>query len=250
MKFLATVETVGLMFLALGNNIVGGKCWIFQIDKPILTFELIASSLIHREKHIAAYHPDAFQTVLNSASELFAIQVVGAATSLDQLKFLCQAASSLSSRLQSGNYNTTLIQTVICNAAGSKTLPSVDEIKTFTTEIATQLWIIQTIGAVQGKLGVKKLSHLINESAASSIGLVGPLAKTDVRAAAAVAEKVARSGQPAQVNLTALLDNSFAPVSKPILPFVPIKLPITHKGDFVNKSHPDHKPHFNSTKVA
>lgn len=250
MKFLATVKTAGLMFLALGTNFVGGKCRNFGIDKPILTFELIAASLIHREKDIAAYHPDAFLTVLNSASELFAIQVVGAATSLDQLKFLCQAASSLSPRLQSGNYNTTLIQTVICNAAGAKTLPSVDEIKGYTVEISTQLWIIQTIGAVQGKLGVKKLSHLINESAASSIGLVGGLAKKDVRAVAAVADKVARSGQPAQFSLTAVLDNSFAPISKPILPFVPIKVPVAQKAHFVHKPHLVHKPHFNSTKAA
>lgn len=184
---------------------------------------LKATSGINRGKTIAAYGPGAIQSVLDSSSQLFAIQVVGAATSIDQLKYLCRVFPSFSSRLKSADFNAALIQKTICNASSGKAIPSPDEIKTFTAEISTEIWIIQAIGAVESEWGVKKLSQLINGSAASRIGLVGSLAKKDVCAAADVTHKVSRSHQPAQFNLTTLLENSFAPVSKVVLPFVPIK---------------------------
>lgn len=187
-----------------------------------MTFMLKAIS-VQRDTTIAAYRPDAIQSVLETASELFAIQIVGSATSLDQLKVLCEAFPSSSSRLQAGHYDISLIQKIICAAAGGKVIPSLDEITALTVEVSSEIWIIQAIGAVQGKSGVKKLCELINVSAASAVGLQGDLVKKDVCAAAAVAEKVAKSCQPAQVTLTAPLVNSLAPVSTVVLPFVPTK---------------------------
>lgn len=221
MKFLAIVETVGLMFLALATNVMGGMLHNLSTDKSTLIFEPKAASLAQRDTTIAAYRPDAIQGVLETASELFAVQIVGAATSLDQLKFLCHVFPLTSSRLQAGSYDTALIQKILCAAADAKALPSLDEIVALTAEISTEIWIIQAIGAVQGESGVKKLCDLINVSAASAVGLQGDLVKKTVCDAAAVADKVASSGQPAEATLTAPLVNSIAPVSTVVLPFVP-----------------------------
>lgn len=224
MKLLATVETIGLMFLGLATNVVSGLCHNLSIDKPMLTFELIAGSFIHRNSTnttIAAYRPDAIQSVLETASELFAIQIVGAATSLDQLKLQCEVFSSSSARLQSSGYDTALIQKIICTAAGGIAIPSLDEIVTLIAVLSSEIWIIQAIGAVQSKSGVKKLCDMINVSSAFAIGLQGNLVKEDVCAAAAVVDKVAKSGQPAQVTLIADIDDPLAPVTKIVLPLVP-----------------------------
>ena len=223
MKLLATVETIGLMFLALATNVVSSMCQKLSIDTPLLTFELKAGSVIQRDTTIAAYRPDAIQSVLETASQLFAVQIVGAATSLDQLKLHCEVFSSSSARLQSSGYDTALIQKIICAAAGRKTIPSLGEIRDLTAELSSEIWIIQAIGAVQSKSGVKKLCDMINVSAALVVGLQGDLVKKDVCAAAAVADKVANSGQPAQVTLTAPIKDSLAPMTKIVLPFVPTK---------------------------
>lgn len=45
MKFLATVETVGLMLLTLAANVVDGMCPNILIDKPILIFDRAHSYL-------------------------------------------------------------------------------------------------------------------------------------------------------------------------------------------------------------
>lgn len=224
MKLLAIVETVCLMFFALKASFVGGMCHQLLIDRPLLIFELKAASANpRRHRLIAAYGPGAKQGALEVASELFAVQIVGAATSLDELKFLCQALPSNSTRLQSQKYDVALVQKIVCAAADAKVIPSQDEIVALTTEISTEIWIVSAIGAVQGKSGVKKLCDLINVPAASAIGLQGVLVKKSICAAAAVAHKVERSGRPAQFTLTAPLVNSIAPVSKVALPLVPIK---------------------------
>lgn len=194
---------------------------MIPIEKPTLTFELKATTVIHRNITIAAYHPDAIQNVLNSASGLFAIQVVGAATSLDQLKYLCQVFPSMASRMQSGNYNTALIQKIICTAAGGNNIPSIDQIKNLTVELSTRIWTIQAIGAVEGSSGVKKLYQLINPRAASAIGLLGNVVKKDMRTAATVAGKVAHFCKPAQANLTIVPQSYFAPAFNMVLPFIP-----------------------------
>ncbi|MCJ1463744.1 hypothetical protein MMC07_002353 [Pseudocyphellaria aurata] len=220
MKFPATVETVGLMIIALAANVVGTPSVVR--NKP--------TSVLHKNDAIAAYGPHAIQALFDTASELFAIQVVGLATSLDQLKSLCQAATSFTPRIESEYYNSTLIQNVICTAAGETALPSVEEIKRLTVEIVTDLWVIQSIGAVQGKSGIKHLFHLINPAAASTIGLNGHVAKNNLRAAAYVADFVAHSRNPGQVKLAPSLKNStFAPVFEAVLPFIPVKEHHQHK---------------------
>ena len=221
MKLLATVETIGLMFLGLATNVVSSMCHNLSVDKSMLTFELKAGSIVQRNTIIAAYRPDAIQSVLETASQLFAVQIVGAATSLDQLRLQCEIFSSSSARLQTSGYDTALIQKIICTAAGGNAIPSLDEIVSLIDELSSEIWIIQAIGAVQSKSGIKKLCDMINVSAAFAIGLQGNLVKEDVCAAAAVADTVAKSGSPAQVTLIAPIEDSLTPVTKIVLPFVP-----------------------------
>ena len=154
------------------------------------------------------------------ASELLAIQIVGAATSLEQLKILCDIDLTASSRLNVESYNTGLIHEIFCAAADAETVPPQEEITALTTEKSTEIWIIQAIGAVTGKSGVQKLCNLINVNAASAVGLNGDLVKKTVCNAAAVANEVASSGEQANAILSAPAVYSIAPVSTVVLPFV------------------------------
>ncbi|MCJ1430083.1 hypothetical protein MMC29_007998 [Sticta canariensis] len=221
MKFVAAFETIGLMFLALAPNVVGGWYPDFQLTSHLITYELKATPVTHRNVTIAGCHPDAIHNVLDSASGLLAVQVVGAATSLDQLKYLCQIFPTISSRLQSGEYNITLIQKIVCTAAGGKAIPSMDEIKALTAALSTKIWTIQAIGAVEGRSGLKKLFKLINPRAASAVGLVSGLVKKDVHTAAAVAGKVAHFAKPAHANLTTIPPTDFTPTFESVLSFIP-----------------------------
>lgn len=96
-----------------------------------------------------------------------------------------------------------------------------DQIRQLTIEISTFIWIVQAIGAVQGH--VQNLCDIINVAGASAIALQGNLVKKDICAAAAVANKVGSSSKPAALTLTVPTVASIAPVSRIVLPFVPVK---------------------------
>lgn len=116
------------------------------------------------------------------------------------------------------------MQKIICDAAAGTKIPDLSEITAITIELSSEIWIIQAIGAVQGKSGVKTLCGLINIAAAQAIGLEGDFVKQKVCGAATVAEKVASADQPGQYTITADLVDSIAPVSTVALPFVPTKV--------------------------
>lgn len=146
------------------------------------------------------------------------MQIVGAATSQDQLRFLCKSFSY--TRLANQFYNVTLMQQIICAGSEPADLTPLPLIRTLTTEVSTEIWIVQAIGAVQGN--IQKLCDIINVAAASAIGLLGDLVKKDVCAAAAVASNVARVGGTKAVTLTAPVATSIAPLSELTLPFVKV----------------------------
>lgn len=172
---------------------------------------------------IPALRADAIQSVLTLASELYAVQLTGSVSASNQLKFLCRDYVPISSsRLQPLGYDIGLIKNILCAAAAGYALPPLELILALTKEISTEIWIVQAIGAVTGHDGVQKLCDLINVEAADAIGLVGDLVKKDVCAAAGVANKVSASKKAESVTLTAPIVKPIAPVSKIVLPFVPV----------------------------
>ena len=105
--------------------------------------------------------------MLNNASILFANQLVGAATSLNELVLLCDHFDT--SRLATQGYNVTLIKDRICAASELPTLQSNSEISDLTSFYSTEIWIAQLITAVLGDTFL--LCDFINVPAADSVGL-------------------------------------------------------------------------------
>lgn len=175
-----------------------------------------AARSLYQLQREAGYQAGTIEVVAQLVSELVAVQIVGAATSQDQLRFLCDSFSY--ARLAGQFYNVTLMQNIICAGAKPTDLTPLPLIRNLTTEASTEIWIVQAIGAVQGN--VAKLCEIIDVDAATAIGLTGSLVKKDVCAAAAVASKVAKSGGTTAVTLTAPLVTSIAPLSELTLPFV------------------------------
>lgn len=164
----------------------------------------------------AGYQAGTIEVVAQLVSELVAVQIVGAATSQDQLRYLCNSFSY--ERLKNQFYNVTLMQEIICAGSKPADLTPLPLIRTLTTQVSTDIWIVQAIGAVQGN--VQKLCDIIDVTAATAIGLLGDLVKKNVCAAAAVASKVAKVGGTKTVTLTAPVVTSIAPLSELTLPFV------------------------------
>ncbi|MCJ1468753.1 hypothetical protein MMC07_007383 [Pseudocyphellaria aurata] len=213
MKFPAHVGTVGLMSLAFMTSVMGSY--------KIADVGAQAAPIVQRDTTIAAYEPDTIERVLATASELLAAQIVGAADSILTLQTVCQFFPVFTSRLNSQGYDTALMQQIICDSAAGTDVPSLSEVQAVTIELSSEIWIIQAIGAVQGKSGVKKLCNLINNAAASAIGLAGDFVKQNVCGAATVAEQVASADQPEQYTITDPIVNTIAPVSTVVLPFTP-----------------------------
>ena len=69
------------------------------------------------------------QGVLEYATETLTAQIIGAATSVDQLKTLCKNADALDSRLAQEGYNTTYMKAAVCAASKQSALASNDDIR-------------------------------------------------------------------------------------------------------------------------
>ena len=106
---------------------------------------------------------------------------------------------------------------IVCAGSKPADLTPLPLIRNLTTEVSTEIWILQAIGAVQGN--VQKLCDILDPVAASKIGLLGDLVKKDVCAAAAVASQVAKSGGTTAVTLTNPQVTSIAPLSELTLSF-------------------------------
>lgn len=146
------------------------------------------------------------------------MQAVGAATSQAQLRYLCNNFSF--DRLNAQFYNVTLVKQIICAGSKPDELTLLPLIRTLTTQVSTDVWIVQAIGAVEGNL--QKLCDIIDPVAASKIGLLGDLVKHDICAAAQVASKVARQGGTSAVTITAPVVTDIAPLSTLQLFFAPV----------------------------
>ncbi|MCJ1264178.1 hypothetical protein MMC22_004049 [Lobaria immixta] len=214
MKFRSILEAAGLLFLASGISVMASP--VEEVNDVLE--DSVAARSLNRLKQEAGYQSGTIEVVAQLVSELVAVQIVGAATSQDQLHFLCNSFSY--SRLAGQFYNVTLMQNIICAGAKPTSLTPLPLIRNLTTEVSTEIWIVQAIGAVQGNIA--KLCEIIDVDAATAIGLTGTLVKKDVCAAAAVASKVAKSGGTTAVTLTAPLVTSIAPLSELTLPFVQV----------------------------
>lgn len=220
MKILETVVTVGLMFLSFITNVIKGMCPTFAIEKPILIFELkdasdIKPDTVKPDMITPNYNLENVRSLLGAVLPLFVIQTADAATSDDQLNFLYQVFPS--SLLEP---DTALLEEILCTAVSGKSIILLDEIKAPNIEDSTRIWFIQAVDVFTSKPWVKMLCHLIKVSDDMANRRQGNLDKKDVCTAAAGADTITISGQPARVFLTGL-ENPPAPVPNVALPFVP-----------------------------
>ena len=217
---------------------------------PTLTPPSLAPAQFYSPKagSTAAYVNGTIETVAQLASELVSVQIVGFAEEQSQLQFLCDSFSL--TRLAQQFYNVTLVREIICAgaAAGKKGgngvvngLEPLSLIRNLSTLVSTQIWIVQAIGAVQGvsfflfllyfrycldhtsaeyrKQNVDLLCKIIDPVAAAKIGLSGDLVKTNVCAAAKVANAVKKSGRTQAVTLNSPQVTDIAPLDKLTLSF-------------------------------
>ncbi|KAL9608961.1 MAG: hypothetical protein Q9167_006228 [Letrouitia subvulpina] len=103
--------------------------------------------------------PATLLPILNLATDLWAIQTVGALTNPLQFTFLCSNFSLARPALQ--GYNTTSLSRTFCSAASSfgnggssssnssiPTFPALALINQLTVQYSTQIWITQAVGAL------------------------------------------------------------------------------------------------------
>ena len=178
----------------------------------------VAARSLELLKREAGYIPGTIETVAQLVSELVSVQIVGAATDQSQLRFLCNSFDF--SRLQNQFYNTTLMHNIICAGSQPASLTPLPLIRSLTSNVSTEIWIVQAIGAVEGN--VDKLCQIINVNAATAIGLTGNLVKKTVCAAAKAAKLADRKGTTQPVTLTAPAVANIAPLSKLTLDFAKV----------------------------
>lgn len=161
-------------------------------------------------KYEAGYINGTIEIVAQLVTEMLSVMLVGGATDKTQLDYLSNTADP--TRLQNQFYNITLMRSILCSAAAQPEITPLTLIRNVTTEIETEIWIIQTMGAVQGNIG--KLCDMIDPDAASAIGLAGPYVKANVCAAAKVAKAVEKSGGTKAYTMTEPTITNIAPLSE------------------------------------
>ncbi len=144
--------------------------WAFQNNDSPLSAEAVGfPALLGRQ---APGAPSlAFVEVINNASLLFANQLVGSATSVAELVYLCNNFDT--SRLATQGYNVTLIKDRICASSQLPALESDSSIKNLTILYSTDIWVTQANATVQGDYFL--LCDFISVLAADSVGLNGTL---------------------------------------------------------------------------
>lgn len=140
---------------------------------PFLAEAYGFSALSGRKIKDVPYLP--FQEVLNNASLLFANQLVGSATSLEQLVVLCHTFDT--SRLATEGYNVTLIKDTICEASKLPALQTNAEIKNLTILYNTYIFETQLNTSINGNHFL--VCDFFDVVAAGTVGLNG----TDVERA-------------------------------------------------------------------
>lgn len=107
--------------------------------------------------------------VYQYSSEQLAAQLVGAATSLQQLKDGCTYAPAFTKRLATQHINTTTITDTICAAAKMPALSTNEDVLNKTAEARTRVWIVTALPACG--YNFNKLCNLIDIDGANSVGL-------------------------------------------------------------------------------
>ena len=116
--------------------------------------------------------------VLKYASETFAAQIEGSATSIEHLKKLCHGADYLTSRLAQEGYNTTFITKAICDASKQTALKSNAEIQALVTAASSRIWVVQALGSTLGN--AKALCNAFSAEGGDRVGLDGDFVKQEV----------------------------------------------------------------------
>ncbi|KAL8820979.1 MAG: hypothetical protein Q9191_007404 [Dirinaria sp. TL-2023a] len=115
--------------------------------------------------------------VLEYATETFATQIIGAATSINQLKTLCQTMDSLDTRLAQQGYNTTYMKTAICAASKQTALASNDAIRAQVELASSKIWVVQ---ALDSTFAANKLCNLYNVDSGNNVGMNGTFVKNEL----------------------------------------------------------------------
>ena len=221
MKFLSTFTAAGLALLTCVPSFVSAsaavdlsRCKSFvQAHRALaLSDDLVAARSVSPAKQEAGYINGTIEIVAQLVSEMLSVMLVGGATDKTQLDYLCKTADP--TRLQNQFYNITLMRNILCSAAAQPEITPLTLIRNVTTEIETEIWIIQTMGAVQGVGNIQKLCDMIDPVAASAIGLAGPYVKANVCAAAKVAKAVEKSGGTKAYTMTEPTITNIAPLSE------------------------------------
>ncbi|KAL8862622.1 MAG: hypothetical protein Q9178_001120 [Gyalolechia marmorata] len=117
--------------------------------------------------------------ILNLASDLLAVQIVGTQSTPAEIAELCSEFDF--SRLLASGYNVTTIENVFCQAASLAAIPSLTEIQQLTVEYSSWIWIYQAVGALNNDLDLlKQLCESINVASAFGVGQNGTLVKTTI----------------------------------------------------------------------
>ena len=116
--------------------------------------------------------------VLEYASQTLAAQIVGAVTSIGQLKFLCHHADQLDSRLQQEGYDVAYIKNAVCTAANQTALASNAEIQSEVRLASSKIWVVQALGSTLGSQNA--LCNIFDVDAANAVGLVGQFVKNEI----------------------------------------------------------------------
>ncbi|KAL8777262.1 MAG: hypothetical protein Q9213_007933 [Squamulea squamosa] len=118
--------------------------------------------------------------ILNLASDLLAIQIVGAQTTPAGIDELCDEFDL--SRLQASGYNITTIKTVFCQVASrTATIASLTEVQRLTVEYSSWIWIFQAVGALgNDQVLLQQLCKSINVASSFSVGQNGTLVKNTI----------------------------------------------------------------------
>ncbi|KAI4260337.1 MAG: hypothetical protein L6R42_004092 [Xanthoria sp. 1 TBL-2021] len=132
-----------------------------------------------------AFEPVVFQDILNLASDLFAIQLVGAQSRLEQLTNLCVNFDP--TPIISEGYNFTLIHNIFCEAGwatflkGRFDVPDTPTIQALTTTFSSYIWIFQAIGATGNDAHrLSQLCDLINPPSSAAVGHNATLVKNTI----------------------------------------------------------------------
>ncbi|KAL8833288.1 MAG: hypothetical protein Q9170_004347 [Blastenia crenularia] len=128
----------------------------------------------------APIQPPTLSDIQNLATDLFAVQLIGAQVNYPGINYLCSNFNT--SRLQAEGYNVTTLHDVFCQASNTQNHGiTLDEIRQFTQLYSSYIWIFQAVGALKGdahRLNI--LCHLIDIPGADSVGQFGGLVKENI----------------------------------------------------------------------